>query len=96
MARQRIRFLLTFLAGVIAAATGTSSPEVACDAEIVVLGAGSLGSTEILERSARAGLDVSSTLGTSVSGNGDFLGYAYDGEDEVRGVGRGCRGRGVR
>lgn len=74
---------------VIAAATGTSSPEVACDAEIVVLGAGSLGSTEILERSARAGLAVSSTLGTSVSGNGDFLGYAYDGEDEVRGVGRG-------
>ncbi|MEM7288585.1 MAG: GMC oxidoreductase, partial [Actinomycetota bacterium] len=69
--------------------TGSDGPEVACDAEIVVLGAGSLGSTEILERSARAGLDVSPTLGTSVSGNGDFLGYAYDGEEDVRGVGRG-------
>lgn len=74
---------------VVVVATGTSTPEVVCDAEIVVLGAGSLGSTEILERSSQAGLDVSPTLGTSVSGNGDFLGYAYDGEAAVRGVGRG-------
>lgn len=74
---------------VVVVATGTNAPEVVCDAEIVVLGAGSLGSTEILSRSASAGLDVSSTLGTSVSGNGDFLGYAYDGEREIRGVGRG-------
>ena len=74
---------------VVTVATGSSAPEVVCDAEIVVLGAGSLGSTEILSRSAAAGLTVSSTLGTSVSGNGDFLGYAYDGERDVRGVGRG-------
>ncbi len=76
---------------VVVVATGTTGPEVSCEADTVVLAAGSLGSTEILARSADAGLDVSSTLGTSVSGNGDFLGYAYDGADQVRGVGRGFR-----
>lgn len=69
--------------------TGQDAPFVTVDAATVVIAAGSLGSTEILTRSRRAGLWVSPTLGTSVSGNGDFLGYAYDGEERVHGVGRG-------
>lgn len=42
---------------------------------IVILGAGSLGSTEILLRSQSSGLEFSSTLGQNWSGNGDILGY---------------------
>lgn len=47
-------------------------------AEVVVLGAGSLGSTEILLRSREHGLPLSDRLGASFSGNGDVLGLAYD------------------
>ncbi|MEM6456776.1 MAG: FAD-dependent oxidoreductase [Acidobacteriota bacterium] len=46
----------------------------------VILSAGALGSTEILLRSAAAGLPVSSRLGHGFSGNGDYLGLAYNGE----------------
>ncbi len=74
-------------------ATGSAEPTVTVEAGIVVLGAGSLGSTEILLRSRREGLWVSDTLGTSVSGNGDFLGYAYDAPTRVHGVGQGARVR---
>lgn len=59
-------------------------------ADHVVLGAGTLGSTEILLRSREKGLSVSDRLGTGFSGNGDALGFAYDSyfkadkvEDEV-------------
>lgn len=47
-------------------------------ADVVVLGAGSLGSTEILLRSREHGLPLSDRLGASFSGNGDVLGLAYD------------------
>lgn len=69
---------------------GAAGPQVTVEAPIVVLAAGALGSTEILERSRRAGLWVSDSLGQSVSGNGDFLGYGYDGDDLVHGIGRGA------
>ena len=55
--------------------TGTS---VSITADHVVLGAGALGSTEVLLRSREKGLSVSSRLGTHFSGNGDALGFAYD------------------
>ena len=42
---------------------------------MVILGAGSLGSTEILLRSQDANLQFSSQLGCSWSGNGDILGF---------------------
>lgn len=41
--------------------------------EFVFLGAGSLGSTEILLRSKQMGLDMSDDVGTEMSGNGDML-----------------------
>ncbi len=67
--------------------TGTTGPPLVVESDIVVLGAGSLGSTEILLRSRDHGLWLSDTIGTSVSGNGDFLGYAYDAEMRIHGVG---------
>jgi choline dehydrogenase-like flavoprotein len=43
--------------------------------KLVVFGAGSLGTTEILLRSKQMGLSMSETLGTEMSGNGDMLGF---------------------
>ena len=55
----------------------------------VILSAGSINSTEILQRSEMQGLSVSPRLGTSFSGNGDFFGLSYNGEyrTEVLGFG---------
>lgn len=47
-------------------------------ADVVVLGAGALGSTEILLRSKRNGLKTSDQLGAGFSGNGDVLGFGFD------------------
>lgn len=48
-------------------------------AKRVVLAAGTLGSTEILMRSAKAGLPVAQTrLGHGFSGNGDVLAFGFD------------------
>lgn len=59
-------------------------------AATVVLGAGSLGSTEILLRSAANGLDASPRLGENFSGNGDVIGFGYNGEHPVNAVGTKC------
>ncbi|KAH7052645.1 cholesterol oxidase [Linnemannia elongata] len=58
-------------------------------ADIVVLGAGALGTTEILLRSAKCGLKTSDQLGKHFSGNGDFLAFSYNGETLVNGVSMG-------
>ena len=60
-------------------------------ADIVILSAGSLGSTEILLRSREAGLAMSDRLGTGFTGNGDVLGFAYNTDDYIGGVGVGSR-----
>jgi cholesterol oxidase len=60
-------------------------------ADIVILGAGSLGSTEILLRSRDAGLPVSPMLGHRFTGNGDVVAFGYNTEPEIRGVGFGER-----
>lgn len=65
------------------------SPDMFVIADIVVLGAGTLGSTEIMLRSAAAGLGVSECLGTRFSGNGDVLGFSYNNAKPVNGVGMG-------
>ncbi|OQN98005.1 hypothetical protein B0A48_16310 [Cryoendolithus antarcticus] len=46
--------------------------------QLVFLGAGSLGSTEIILRSKAQGLPVSTMVGKGLSGNGGFLGFGYD------------------
>jgi cholesterol oxidase len=60
-------------------------------ADVVVLAAGTLGSTQILLRSRTAGLTVSDRLGYGFSGNGDVLAFAYDTDQPVQGVGFGHR-----
>ena len=57
----------------------------------VVLSAGTLGSTEILLRSAAKGLPLSSRLGHHFSGNGDFLAFAYNNDPEANSIGIGTR-----
>jgi cholesterol oxidase len=59
-------------------------------ADIVVLAAGTLGSTEILMRSRQAGLRVSDQLGERFNGNGDVLGFAHDTTSDVDAVGWGA------
>ncbi|MBI1416216.1 MAG: hypothetical protein GC146_03250 [Limimaricola sp.] len=53
-------------------------------AQLVVLAAGTLGSTEILKRSEAAGLKLASgALGLGFSGNGDVLGFGFDANRET-------------
>jgi cholesterol oxidase len=68
---------------------GFRSPERSLAAPIVVLGAGSLGSTEILLRSKAQGLAVSDHLGTGFTGNGDVLAFAWNGQRVVNAIGTG-------
>ena len=43
--------------------------------KVVALGAGSLGTTELLLRSRKMGLSMSDEVGKGMSGNGDMLGF---------------------
>lgn len=47
-------------------------------ANVVVIGAGALGSTEIMLRSRDKGLSLSDRVGQAFSGNGDILAFGYD------------------
>ena len=67
------------------------APTRAVSADLVVLAAGTLGSTEILLRSKAAGLPLSDQVGNHFSGNGDVLGFSYGCADEIRGIGYGHR-----
>jgi cholesterol oxidase len=58
-------------------------------ARIVVLGAGALGSTEILLRSRDHGLPLSPRLGAGFTGNGDALAFAYNNDIPIDGIGLG-------
>jgi cholesterol oxidase len=58
-------------------------------ANIVVLGAGTLGSTEILLRSRAEGLALSERLGERFTTNGDALATAYNNDRAVNSVGVG-------
>jgi cholesterol oxidase len=64
-------------------------PELFVTAGIVMLGAGALGSTEILLRSAAAGLAASAQIGRRFTGNGDVLGFGYNTDTPINGVGFG-------
>jgi cholesterol oxidase len=65
------------------------TPERSLTAAIVVLGAGSLGSSEILLRSRERGLALSERIGTAFTGNGDVLAFAYNNDRPVNGIGTG-------
>lgn len=65
------------------------APPMFMEAENVIMGAGSLGSTEILLRSAERGLPVSDMLGQRFTGNGDVLGFGYNNDVPINGIGLG-------
>ena len=67
------------------------APEMFITADIVVLGAGTIGSTEILLRSKTRGLPVSDRIGERFSSNGDVLAFAYDTDRTINGIGFGNR-----
>jgi cholesterol oxidase len=68
---------------------GAPGPEVRISADIVVLAAGTLGSTEILLRSRHEGLAVSDRLGHGFSANGDIIAFGYGGKTRVNAIGVG-------
>ncbi|KIK66211.1 hypothetical protein GYMLUDRAFT_38025 [Collybiopsis luxurians FD-317 M1] len=56
--------------------------------ELCFLGAGALGTTEILLRSHAYGLKMSPMVGQRLSGNGDILSFGYNTDEIVNGIGR--------
>ncbi|KAI1367565.1 glucose-methanol-choline oxidoreductase [Xylaria arbuscula] len=56
--------------------------------EAVFLGAGAIGTTEILLRSKQMGLGMSDRIGQNMSGNGDMLGFGYNTDYEVNAMGQ--------
>ena len=70
------------------------APPLFVSAEVVVLAAGTLGSTEILLRSAENGLPLSEHVGARLTGNGDVVAFSYNGDHEVNGIGWGHRTNG--
>ncbi|KAI0124211.1 glucose-methanol-choline oxidoreductase [Xylariales sp. AK1849] len=54
----------------------------------VFLGAGAIGTTEILLRSKEMGLDMSDQVGQKMSGNGDILAFGYNTDHEVNAMGK--------
>lgn len=67
------------------------APPMTVQAEVVILSAGTLGSTEILLRSKKKGLATSNMLGSRFSGNGDVLGFAYNTDRQINSIGYGDR-----
>jgi cholesterol oxidase len=69
--------------------SGAGPAELNVTADIVVLAAGTLGSTEILLRSREAGLAVSDRVGQRFSANGDIIAFGYGGKARVNAIGVG-------
>lgn len=67
-----------------------SAPTLFVKADIVVVSAGTLGSTEILLRSRDKGLSTSNQLGENMSGNGDILGFGHNCDETINGIGFGA------
>ena len=60
-------------------------------ADVVIVSAGTLGSTEILLRSKEKGLSLSDELGDHFSTNGDYLGFAYNTNHRSNSMGLGTK-----
>ncbi len=59
--------------------------------KVVILAAGALGSAEVLLRSQAKGLPLSKQVGNHFSTNGDMIGFAYNTDYIVKGIGLGAR-----
>lgn len=71
--------------------TSFDAPTLFVSAEVVILAAGALGTTEILLRSKALGLPLSDAVGQSVTGNGDVLGFGYNNNTVINGIGLGAK-----
>jgi cholesterol oxidase len=71
------------------APTGTKTAPAVVEADILIIAAGALGSTELLLRSRDKGLALSDRLGHGFSANGDIIAFGYGGERRVHAVGIG-------
>jgi cholesterol oxidase len=70
-------------------ANGSASPDMVLRAAVVVLGAGTLGTAEILLRSRAMGLPLSDRVGERFSANGDIIAFGYGAREPVNAVGVG-------
>ena len=68
---------------------GATPAEMTLSAPIVVLGAGTLGTSEILLRSRALGLPLSDRVGERFSANGDIIAFGYGATNPVDAVGIG-------
>ena len=68
---------------------GSAAQDLVLSAPVVVLGAGTLGSTEILLRSRAHGLALSDRLGERFSANGDIIAFGYGAKIPVDAIGVG-------
>jgi cholesterol oxidase len=66
-----------------------NAPLLTVRADVLILSAGTLGSTEILLRSREKGLALSTQLGRHFTGNGDVLAFGYNCDQEINGTGFG-------
>jgi cholesterol oxidase len=65
------------------------APTLFVRADVVIVSAGTLGTAEIMLRSRQHGLSLSGQLGENFSGNGDILGFGYNGDQTINGIGFG-------
>ncbi len=68
---------------------GSKMPIRFITADLVILAAGTLGSTEILLRSKEKGLCLSEQVGHRFTGNGDVLAFGYNNREPIDGIGYG-------
>ena len=66
-----------------------NAPTMFVTADVVIVAAGTLGSNKILLKSKEKGMPVSAQLGKGFTGNGDVLGFSYNSEHQINGVGYG-------
>jgi cholesterol oxidase len=65
------------------------APTLFVRADTVIVSAGTLGTAEIMLRSRQKGLPLSDQLGSNFSGNGDILGFGYNADQAINGIGFG-------
>jgi len=65
------------------------APDLFVTAEVVILAAGTLGTSEILLRSKANGLPISDRAGHDFTGNGDVIAFAYNCDEEINAIGFG-------
>ncbi|AXL49807.1 glucose-methanol-choline oxidoreductase [Paraburkholderia caffeinilytica] len=70
------------------------APDLFVSADVVIVSAGTIGSSALLLRSRNEGLSVSDMLGRHFTGNGDVLAFAYNTEEVINGVGWGAHKKG--